>query len=379
MLAALFLATTLIVGPEQPLTPDAAEQHSVAFAGKLAVWNEGGGVQSAIRGRFLPKGEPFTIAAFSNFDRSASSVATIDRGYVVAWFESQPFAGLRIIFQTTDEHGVLKVRREVAGVAWNEFPNPYDKSAAPPAGPAIASNGKTIALATGGASGVLLRLFDTSFEPISSSRTLTAPGDDLALVRIIATPPPLRPTVEDLHVVWNGDHYTVAWRFAITSGTVNYAIVDSRGVIGNAILIPGSNWLALATTAHGSKVVAAGTAYGAPKYDLCLEVVTLGAPTRDRVRCVPGRRASDALSDIKPALADGLLLISEWSGRTYDVLAAPIAPHPVFTCVSCTELSEQRPAATSFDGHTYVAYERIGRAPGNAMRLFLREVTVDRR
>lgn len=72
------LAAALLVGPERPLAPDTepgparragtqtfvapVAQHSVAFAGKLAVWCEGDRVQWAIRGRFFGAGHSFTIA-----------------------------------------------------------------------------------------------------------------------------------------------------------------------------------------------------------------------------------------------------------------------------------------------------------------------------
>ncbi|HEX3107737.1 MAG TPA: hypothetical protein VHU41_01500, partial [Thermoanaerobaculia bacterium] len=341
-------------------------QHSVAFAGKLAVWSEGGEFDTAIRARFLPDGRPFTIARRERFYRSAAAAVATRNGYVIAWRESDNGGSVpRVVFQQLDTKGALPKRREVPGgpfdvVTWIK--------------PAIAYSGETIALVSTGIEDrytLRVRLFDSTLEQVSTSaisETDTAKPIVLASFATVVPPPPPAEGV----VVWNGGRYVVTWLSNNRlDDNVHYAVVDERGAAGKAVTVPDMKWMTLQTTTRSSDVVAAGTTFRPPEWKVCLAITTMERKTLGPVHCVPDRRTNNLLEEIQPVLFHDLVLITEMRGGN-DVLAAPIGTDSDFVCISCTSDSEQRPAATTIDGHTYVAYERTDRTSDNVTRLFFR-------
>lgn len=356
-------------------------QHSVALAARLAVWSEGRDFEPAICARLLPGGRPFTIAPLARRPRSAAAAVATRNGYVVAWSELEKVgAAPKVVLQAIDRSGALSNRAEVPGGPFDVFTSIK---------PAIASNGETIALVTGGVierNSLRLRLFDSRLEQLSTvSVSEIAGADPIALASfrsVMSVPKP-----PEGHVDWNGRQYVVSW---LEFPKVKYAFFDHHGAVWR-LNDRELEWTTLQTTAIASEVIAAGVTSRPPEWKSCLEITSLDgkleiaslAGKRLSTYCVPrapDNRVRRSIDDrdwfeyIQPVLFSDLILITQRKGDAYDVLVSPIEPDPEFVCVSCTALNEQGPAATTIGSHTYIVYERADPDSDDTMRLFYREI-----
>jgi|GEM_PF-4813203 len=348
-------------------------QHSVAFAGKLAVWSEGGEFATAIRARFMPDGRPFTIAPHERRYRSAAAAVTTRTGYVIAWWESgKGEHPPHVVLQQIDSKGAPLRRREVAGGPFDTFNSVK---------PSIASSGETIALVSSDRRdlySVRLRFFDSTLEQVSPSPISEGAGAgpiDLAPLHTSASPPKPAEGV----VVWDGRRYVVAWASNRFGEDAHFEVFDEHGAAGSLLDPPNLTWTKLQGSMRSSDVILAGTALEPPEWKVCLGISTLGGTPLGPARCTSRRSTDDWVVDIQPVLFQDLVVITDRNGDAYDVLAAPIGPYLDFVCISCTTAREERPAATTVDGRTYIAYERTDPAYDNVTRLFFREVTLDRK